>query len=124
MAGGRWIEGDFVFTSSSGTPLDPPNVTRQFKALLMAAKCQTCGCTICDTPLRDAPPGAGVDPRTIMQTLGHSQISLTLNIYSHPLPARQQEAAPKDERDSDSSVCQTAFKRAEGPTRRREMDDH
>ena len=24
----------------------------------------------------------GVDPRTIMETLGHSQISLTLNTYS------------------------------------------
>ena len=29
----------------------------------------------------------GVDPRTIMETLGHSQISLTLNTYSHVLPA-------------------------------------
>ena len=25
----------------------------------------------------------GVDPRTIMETLGHSQISLTMNTYSH-----------------------------------------
>jgi integrase len=35
----------------------------------------------------------GVDPRTIMKTLGHSQISLTLNTYSHVLPALQAEAA-------------------------------
>jgi site-specific recombinase XerD len=31
----------------------------------------------------------GVDPRTIMETLGHSQISLTMNTYSHVLPALQ-----------------------------------
>ena len=37
----------------------------------------------------------GVDPRTIMETLGHSQISLTLNTYSHVLPALQIEAAAK-----------------------------
>jgi integrase len=37
----------------------------------------------------------GVDPRTIMETLGHSQISLTLNTYSHVLPALQEEAAAK-----------------------------
>ena len=37
----------------------------------------------------------GVDPRTIMDTLGHSQISLTLNTYSHVLPALQIEAAAK-----------------------------
>ena len=37
----------------------------------------------------------GVDPRTIMETLGHSQISLTLNTYSHVMPALQIEAAAK-----------------------------
>jgi integrase len=37
----------------------------------------------------------GVDPRTIMETLGHSQISLTLNTCSHVLPALQAEAAAK-----------------------------
>jgi site-specific recombinase XerD len=37
----------------------------------------------------------GADPRTIMKTLGHSQISLTLNTYSHVLPALQADAAAK-----------------------------
>jgi integrase len=37
-AGGHWQDGGFVFTSSIGTPLEPRNVTRQFKALLTAAK--------------------------------------------------------------------------------------
>ena len=37
----------------------------------------------------------GVDPRTIMETLGHSQISLTRNTYSHVLPALQADAAAK-----------------------------
>jgi integrase len=37
----------------------------------------------------------GVDPRTIMETLGHSQISLTLNTYSHVLPALQADASVK-----------------------------
>jgi hypothetical protein len=30
-----------------------------------------------------------------METLGHSQISLTLNTYSHALPALQRESAAK-----------------------------
>ena len=33
--------------------------------------------------------------RRIMETLGHSQISLTLNTYSHVLPALQADAAAK-----------------------------
>jgi integrase len=40
-------------------------------------------------------PSLGVDPRTIMETRGHSQISLTLNTYSHVLPALQAAAADK-----------------------------
>jgi integrase len=37
----------------------------------------------------------GVSPRTIMETLGHSQISLTLNTYAHVMPELQQDAAEK-----------------------------
>ena len=35
----------------------------------------------------------GVHPRVVMETLGHSQISLTLDTYSHVLPGLQAEAA-------------------------------
>jgi site-specific recombinase XerD len=37
----------------------------------------------------------GVSARVVMETLGHSQVSLTLNTYSHVLPALQQDAARK-----------------------------
>ena len=35
----------------------------------------------------------GVHPRVVMETLGHSQVSLTLDTYSHVLPGLQVEAA-------------------------------
>ena len=37
----------------------------------------------------------GVDARTIMEPLGHSQIGITLNTYPHVVPALQREAAAK-----------------------------
>jgi integrase len=37
----------------------------------------------------------GVHPRTVMETLGHSQISLTMNTYSHVMPAVMRDAADK-----------------------------
>lgn len=93
--GGHWQDRGFVFTSSVGTPLEPRNVTRQFKALLTAAK-------LPDMRLHDLRHSCatlllaqGVNPRVVMETLGHSQISLTLNTYSHVLPALQREAAVK-----------------------------
>ena len=35
------------------------------------------------------------DPRVVMEILGHSQISLTLNTYSHVIPLLQREAAQR-----------------------------
>lgn len=37
----------------------------------------------------------GVNPRVVMEILGHSQISLTLNTYSHVIPSLQREAASR-----------------------------
>lgn len=37
----------------------------------------------------------GVHPRVVMETLGHSQIALTMNLYSHVIPSLQREAAAK-----------------------------
>ena len=82
-----------MLTSSIGTPLEPRNVTRQFKTLLTAAK-------LPDMRLHDLRHSCatlllaqGVNPRVVMETLGHSQVSLTLNTYTHVLPAVQRDAA-------------------------------
>ena len=40
----------------------------------------------------------GVHPRVIMDTLGHSHISTTMDIYGHVMPALQQDAAEKMDR--------------------------
>jgi integrase len=94
--GKEWPDSGLVFTSPIGTPLDPRNVTREFQAMLAAAP------NVPRVRFHDLRHTAatlllaqGVDPRTIMETLGHSQISLTLNTYSHVLPALQADAAAK-----------------------------
>jgi site-specific recombinase XerD len=38
---------------------------------------------------------AGVPARVVMELLGHSQISMTLNTYSHVLPAMLDDAAAR-----------------------------
>ncbi len=37
----------------------------------------------------------GVHPKVVQELLGHSQISMTMDIYSHVLPTMQQEAMGK-----------------------------
>jgi len=43
-----------------------------------------------------------------METLGHSQISLTLDTYSHVLPALQEDAARKMDATLTGTGAQTA----------------
>jgi len=86
----------FIFTTPAGTPLDGQNFYhRQFKPLLKKA----CLPDIRFHDLRHSCASLllaqGVSPRVIMETLGHSQISLTMNTYSHVMPVLMREAADK-----------------------------
>jgi len=98
LAGGeRWVDLDLVFPSERGTLADGPNVTHRFHKLLKRAELPP----MRFHDLRHACASLllvqGVHPRVVMETLGHSQISLTMNTYSHVLPALQQEAADRME---------------------------
>jgi len=94
-AGGEWEDSGLVFTSPVGTPLDPRNVSREFGELLKDAGLPHVRFHDLRHTAATLLLAQGVDPRTIMETLGHSQISLTMNTYSHVLPALQEAAAAK-----------------------------
>ncbi len=42
---------------------------------------------------RTCPPG--VPPKVVQERLGHQSITITMDVYAHVLPSRQQEAAAK-----------------------------
>ena len=96
-AGGRWPDDprDLVFLSTTGTPLEGVNVTRRFQALLAEAELPRQRFHdlrhACATLLL----AQGVAPRVVMETLGHSQISLTMNTYSHVVPSMARHAADR-----------------------------
>jgi integrase len=96
-AGERWVDLDLVFPSERGTLADGPNVTHRFHKLLKRAKLPQ----MRFHDLRHACASLllvqGVHPRVVMETLGHSQISLTMNTYCHVLPVLQREAADRME---------------------------
>ena len=107
VCGSRWRETGMVFTTSIGTMLDQRNMLRAFYAIM-------------STPdPRDPEPdpkkkrkllprlrfhdlrhiaatlllAQGVHPRYIMELLGHSSISLTMNTYGHILEEMKRETA-------------------------------
>ena len=94
-AGGSWQESDLVFTTPTGTPLDGPGVTRRLHRILDSNELRR----VRFHDLRHTSASLlffkGVDRRTIMENLGHSQISLTSNVYTHVVPELQREAARK-----------------------------
>jgi integrase len=84
---------DFVFPTTLGTPTDARNVTRAFKAVLTAAKLPPVRVHDLRHTAASLLLAQGIAPRTIMEILGHSQISLTMDTYAHIMPTLQQEAA-------------------------------
>lgn len=84
-AGPEWQHNDLVFTTPIGTVIDDSNLRKDFYALLKAANIPQRGFHALRHSCATLLLLQGVDPRTIMDTLGHSQISLTLDTYAHVL---------------------------------------
>lgn len=96
-SGGRWRDDprDLVFLSTIGTPLDGVAVTRRFQALLADAGLPRQRFHDLRHACASLLLAKGVAPRVVMETLGHSQISLTMNTYSHVAPSLAREAADR-----------------------------
>jgi integrase len=91
--GPLWQDRDQVFATELGTPLQPSNVDRRFRALLTRASVPR----IPFHGLRHTHATLlmkhGVHPKVASERLGHANITLTLSTYSHVLPQMQEEAA-------------------------------
>ena len=92
-AGAAWTESGLVFTTSVGMPLDGPTVTHHMQRLLARAGQPRLRFHDLRHACASLLLGQGVHARVVMEILGHSQIGLTLNTYSHVVPALKSEAA-------------------------------
>ena len=92
-AGRTWNDDGFVFTTSTGRPVDARNVERSFRRLLRKAKLPRMRFHDLRHSCASLLLTQGVAPRVVMETLGHSRISVTMDTYTHVMPALQREAA-------------------------------
>jgi integrase len=95
VAGSRWKDTGHVFTTGIGTPMDERRVHAEFKKLLVTAELPPMRFHDLRHTAASLLLAQGVHPRVVMETLGHSQISLTLNTYSHVMPSALRDAADK-----------------------------
>lgn len=90
-AGTQWRETGIVFCNIYGGYLETSNLHDAFKRLLERAELPN----IRFHDLRHSAAtillGMGVHPKIVQELLGHSNISMTMDIYSHVLPSMQQE---------------------------------
>lgn len=92
VLGGEWHDSGLVFTTRSGRPIEPRNLYRSFQRISASA-------SLPPVRLHDTRHGcasllfaAGVAPRTVMEILGHSQIAVTMNVYTHVSDDTRREA--------------------------------
>jgi integrase len=101
-AGADWAPGpgleDLVFTSRTGKPILPRNVNRALEAVLRRAGLPQLRFHDLRHSHATLLLKEGVNPRVVQERLGHSTVSLTLQVYSHVLPDLQAEAAEKLDR--------------------------
>ncbi len=95
LMGAEWEDIDLVFCTHQGRPLGHRNVIREYTKLLQRAgiphvefhALRHTGATMLLLQ--------GVNPKVVQERLGHSQISVTLDIYSHVVPSLGRDAADR-----------------------------
>jgi integrase len=92
-AGAAWQDTGFVFTTRHGQPRDGCGTTRDFKRLLTSAGLPPFRWHDLRHSCASFLLAQGVSARVVMEILGHSDIRLTLNTYSHVMPSLQRDAA-------------------------------
>jgi integrase len=92
-AGEGWQDWGLVFATTVGTPLNRSDVLQAFRRHLEGAGLPRMRFLDLRHSCASLLLAQGVHPRVVMETLGHSTINVTMNVYSHVLPSLQREAA-------------------------------
>jgi integrase len=96
-AGNAWKDTGLVFTTRTGGPVHPRNDYRAFRALLRKAGLRRIRLHDLRHTAASLMLAKEVPARVVMEVLGHSQISLTMNTYSHVADESMQTVAERME---------------------------
>jgi integrase len=88
-------EGDLIFTDTDGTPIHPKKATECFIKGSKAAGVPVIRLHDLRHTHATLALSAGVHPKIVSERLGHANIGITLDTYSHCLPVLSEEAARK-----------------------------
>lgn len=90
---GAYDDNDLVFAREDGSPLRPDSASRRFIELSKAAGVPRIRVHDLRHTYATLALAAGVHPKIVSERLGHSSVAFTLDVYSHVVPALEEEAA-------------------------------
>lgn len=92
-AGGGWTDSGHVFTREDGEPYHPERVSKLFTASAKRAGLPRIRLHDLRHTYATLALSAGIHPKVVSERLGHANIAITLDTYSHAIPALSEEAA-------------------------------
>ena len=93
LMGEAYQDHGLVFCKEDGTPLDPREFTKRFQRHLEAAGLPRVRLHDLRHTHASLLLARGVHPKIVQERLGHSSITMTLDLYSHLVPGLQEAAA-------------------------------
>jgi integrase len=91
--GPTWTDTGRIFTREDGTDLHPERASERFDRLVATSGLPRVTVHGLRHTHATLALQAGVHPKVVQERLGHSSVAFTLDVYSHAIPAMQQDAA-------------------------------
>ena len=92
---GGLVDDDLVFARVDGSAIHPGQFSDRFDRLVKSAQLPRIRLHDLRHTHATLSLQAGIHPKVVSERLGHSNITITLDTYSHAIPALQEDAASK-----------------------------
>lgn len=86
-------DADLVFARPDGSPMDPDSVSGRFERMVRVMPLPLIRLHDLRHTHATLALAAGIHPKVVQERLGHSSVMMTLDLYSHAVPAMQADAA-------------------------------
>lgn len=93
VMGAGWSDHGLVFTKHDGSPMHPDRFSREFERRVERYPVPRIRLHDLRHTWATLALAAGVHPKVVQERLGHANVSITLDVYSHATPALQSSAA-------------------------------
>ena len=88
-------DADVVFARADGSPMDPDSVSGRFERIVRGLALPLIRLHDLRHTHATLALAAGIHPKVVQERLGHSSVTMTLDLYSHAVPGMQADAASK-----------------------------